>query len=327
MFFAVDKDGNRIHAEDGVFSGCKCPACGCPVIQKKKGDYRSIHFAHDYRYRDDVKCPYDYNKDYINMSDWHKRMQGFFPKECREVIFPDTEKEEKHIADVYLEENKTVLEFQYSYIDRQEFLDRTNFHIKEGRRIAWVFFEGEKKKKEEVNSKWESGNIKLKKSMYKKAKEPYVMRCFQWNNKRNVVEDGPEVYQPNYSVWLYTGKETDTDYVLHRIVYQDKKDCRQIILSLHDITMSSDIDVEEFFYDETHWNDDELWDGEFVKRATSILSRFKDDEERRRYLEYKDVGTILAEGAKKRAQEREDHEDYLNALLADAEAIDQRRKK
>ena len=112
MFFALDENKIRVFAEDGEFKHCVCPACGSPVIQRR-GDTNRHHFAHDPRKRNDVKCPYDYNADYKNMSEWHIRMQEYFPKEERECIFTDKETGEKHIADVFIKEANTVLEFQY----------------------------------------------------------------------------------------------------------------------------------------------------------------------------------------------------------------------
>ena len=85
MFFALDKDNNRVYADDGTFSGCVCPACGSPVIQKQ-GDYKRHHFAH--KKKVDI-CPFEYNEDYKNMSEWHRRMQEYFPKDNRERILED----------------------------------------------------------------------------------------------------------------------------------------------------------------------------------------------------------------------------------------------
>ena len=64
MDFALDKDGNRVYAEDGIYNDCVCPACGSPVLQRR-GDTNRHHFAHDPRKRNEEKCPYDYNDDYL----------------------------------------------------------------------------------------------------------------------------------------------------------------------------------------------------------------------------------------------------------------------
>ena len=45
------------------------------------------------------------------------------------------------IADVYLKETNTVIEFQNSPIDCEEFERRTMFHVNHGRHVAWIFYE------------------------------------------------------------------------------------------------------------------------------------------------------------------------------------------
>lgn len=55
--------------------------------------------------------------------------------------FKDDNTGELHIADVYLEQSKTVIEFQHSPITAEEFRSRTLFHANNGRRIVWVFDE------------------------------------------------------------------------------------------------------------------------------------------------------------------------------------------
>ena len=173
MFFALDENKIRVFAEDGEFKHCVCPACGSPVIQRR-GDTNRHHFAHDPRKRNDVKCPYDYNADYKNMSEWHIRMQEYFPKEERECIFTDKETGEKHIADVFIKEANTVLEFQYSSLKKKEFLDRTMFHLNEGRRIAWLFDESWKDADEESYNKKYYKNGKLAKENNWRAEGPYL---------------------------------------------------------------------------------------------------------------------------------------------------------
>ncbi len=101
MFFAIDQNGVRVNAEDGVRrNDCVCPGCGKAVIHRM-GDYKTHHFAHDPRDKTVATCPYDSNKDYVNESEWHIRMKEYFPKEQREIIFKDEKTGEKHIADVY----------------------------------------------------------------------------------------------------------------------------------------------------------------------------------------------------------------------------------
>lgn len=265
MFFALDANGNRVYAEDGVFSGCVCPACGNPV-QQRRGDINKHHFAH---LKYNALCPYDYNADYKHMSEWHIRMQGYFPKEEREYIFTDKETGEKHIADVYIKEANTVLEFQYSSIKQKEFLNRTMFHLKEGRRLVWLFDESWKNPDEEAYNKRYYKNGKLTKANNPRAAGPYKTKSFQWLYRRKFVEEGPPVYQPNYSVCLYTGTEGD---VFHRIISLESA---SIILSLHNITMFNNLNVDELFYPEGYWQESEPWKSEFEREEKKVITNFE----------------------------------------------------
>lgn len=327
MFFALDQAGNRVNAEDGKFSGCVCPACGSPVIQRR-GDTNRHHFAHDPRKRNDVKCPYDYNADYKNMSEWHIRMQEYFPKEERECIFTDKATGEKHIADVYIKEANTVLEFQYSSIKKKEFLDRTMFHLNEGRRLVWLFDESWKNPDEESYNRKFNKNGKLTKEYSLRAEGPYKEKSFKWLNRRKVVEEGPPVYQPNYSVCLYTGVEGD---VFHRIISLKEK---SIIVSLHDIAMSNELNIEDLFALETTWQEQEPWKREIEElggrkpfeqyNSPQKLDIFEEEIE-----EYQRPIKDIAEAIRlhNEAIRKLDREDYWKALLEDYEGRDKRTKK
>ena len=259
MFFALDQNNIRVNAEDGIFSECICPACRKPVKQRR-GDTNRHHFAH---IKKESSCPFEYNKDYINMSEWHIRMQGYFPEEQREHIFTDKETGEKHIADVYIAESNTVLEFQYSSIEKQEFLDRTLFHLKEGRRIAWLFDESWKNSDEKSYNKTFYKHGKLTRIYNGRATGPYSEKSYRWLYRRKFVEEGPAVYRPDYSVCIFTGSEGD---VFHRIIDLRKDN---IIVSLHDITLSPELNIEELFYLDTYWQEQEPWKSEFesMKKA------------------------------------------------------------
>ena len=319
MFFALDENGVRVNAEDGIFSNCVCPACRNPVKQRR-GDTNRHHFAH---IKKDLSCPFEYNKDYVNMSEWHIRMQGYFPKKHREHIFTDMETGEKHIADVYIEEINTVLEFQYSSLKKQEFLDRTMFHLKEGRRLVWLFDESWKNSDEKSYNKTFFKFGKLEKA-YNRVKGPYSRKSYRWLYRRKFVEDGPPLYRPNYSVCVFTGAEGD---VFHRILSLDKD---HIIISLHDITMSKELNIEEFFRPETYWQEQSPWNETFEpmgearpfdkydspekkKQAKTFIEETMDLEELRhlRIQEFE---------MKKQENERLYREDYWAALLDSVES-------
>ena len=295
MFFALDENDNRVNAEDGEFKNCICPACRKPVRQRR-GDTNRHHFAH---IKKESTCPFEYNKDYINMSEWHIRMQEYFPKDEREFVFSDKETGEKHITDVYIKEANTVLEFQYSSLKKKEFLDRTMFHINEGRRIVWLFDESWKDADEESYNKKYYRNGKLTKANDWRIEEPYKSRCFRWLYRRKYVEEWQPVYQPNYSVCIYTGTEGD---VFHRIV---SINADLIILSLHDITMSKELNVEEFFLEENYFQED---------TAPEIFDGSEDNQE--------PVLTIeVARKLHDEAVERLEREDYWRALLEYTDSV------
>lgn len=137
MQVALDESGNRIYATtEAKKTRCFCQLCGQPVTPRI-GKIKAPHFAH----KPDSDCPYPtlYDKNY--KTDWHIRMQGYFPEKAREVIFEDKKTGEKHIADIFLSEADMVIEFQHSPIDTDEFVRRTHFHISNGRQIVWVFDE------------------------------------------------------------------------------------------------------------------------------------------------------------------------------------------
>lgn len=110
MFVALDSQGNRMYANSGVrYAECYCPECN-ELVQHKIGKIRRPYFAH----HPNSDCTFGNDKDY--KSEWHIRMQEYFPDESREVRFVDEKTGEVHIADVFLQESNTVLEFQHSPI-------------------------------------------------------------------------------------------------------------------------------------------------------------------------------------------------------------------
>lgn len=327
MFFALDQDGKRVNAEDGEFSGCVCPACGNPV-QQRRGDINRHHFAH---LKYNSSCPFEYNSDYIHMSEWHIRMQEYFPKEEREYIFTDKATGEKHIADVYIKEANTVIEFQHSSLKPKEFIDRTMFHLNEGRRLAWLFDESWKNADEDSFNKRFHKNGKLDKVNNPRAQGPYRAKSFKWLFSRKMVAEGPPVYQQNYSVCLYTGAEGDT---FHRIISQQKS---IIIVSLHNIDMSKDLNVDDFFALETIWQEQEPWKSEFNSipcirpfRKYSLpdaQNRFITFEEE--MMDISEARRLHAEAVRRKQEEKEalDREDYWKAILEDREGREKRTKK
>ena len=243
MFTAYDKNGQIIYAEDcekGV--DCVCKVCGEKLVLKK-GDIKRPHFAHNTK----GTCSYD---DRDNKSPWHIRMQEYFPKEDREILFIDKRTGEKHIADVYLADKNTVIEFQHSDIKREEFLKRTEFHISNNRRIVWVFDESVKKP-------LENDLGKLRPDDFFVRPKPYGNLSYLWRGGTyNSIQNGPTITIGrnwlDYSVCIYSGTE-DGDY-LHRIVdVEEMGDKVYVTLSDNTILMKEEMNVDEFFLGEEHF--------------------------------------------------------------------------
>jgi hypothetical protein len=130
MKYAIDKLGQRISIleakEDEEYY---CPICHKNLLQRR-GRIKVYHFAH----YPNSQCIDHWHYD---MSLWHRLWQDRFPVTQQEIVFSDGQK--THRADVFLEKEKTVIEFQHSEISVQEFLDRNQFYNRLGYRVIWVF--------------------------------------------------------------------------------------------------------------------------------------------------------------------------------------------
>ncbi len=239
MLVAHDIDGNRIYANfDERYKECFCPECGKPLTHKK-GIIKAPHFAH----KVDESCPYGKDKD--SKSEWHIHMQGLFPNESLEVRFKDGNTGEVHIADVYLKESETVIEFQHSPISIEEFRSRTLFHYNEGRRIVWVFDERSTSQdsecgrlRQEDDTRYQPCHTHLH---YKWLRSPRKMLC-------GIVANGNVLQAARYSVCVFYGEED----IVHRIIGEEF-DYSEVVLSVHPIKLSSEMDTDEFFLPEAHW--------------------------------------------------------------------------
>lgn len=100
-----------------------CPCCEAKVISKC-GDIKLWHWAHYSKRNCDTW--------WENETQWHRDWKNFFPIEWQEVIH-QADDGEKHIADVKTEHN-CVLEFQHSFISKEERESRNDFYSN----IVWV---------------------------------------------------------------------------------------------------------------------------------------------------------------------------------------------
>jgi hypothetical protein len=120
MKFAL-VEGERREAKPGL-SG-KCPVYGHAMIAKC-GEHRVHHWAHRANYTCDLW--------WENETEWHRNWKNQFPEECQEII-RHSDSGEKHIADVKTESG-VILEFQYSFLRRDEREARELFYQK----MVWV---------------------------------------------------------------------------------------------------------------------------------------------------------------------------------------------
>lgn len=242
MFIAVDENGKRISASNAVRDAAYyCPGCGKEMILRT-GDVNVAHFAHK------TKCPYPpEDKDY--MSEWHMRMQSYFPIECREYYFDEGE---KHRADVFIKDKNTVIEFQKSPISKEDFERRTLFHLHAGRKMVWIFDESREKPKA-------GDRGKLRKDDMPMLEYPHNKLIYRWLNRRKCLETESELPAINinenrndYSICLFTG--SDGADVVHRVVQTDSTfGFEYIAISLKQIIMQAGMDVDDFFRDEEYW--------------------------------------------------------------------------
>ena len=238
MFVALDSNENRIHADDyKAGMRCFCPVC-LEEVKCRRGKINRPHFAH----LKGSDCLWGADKDY--KSEWHIRMQEYFPKDAREVRFKDAETGEVHIADVFIENENTVIEFQKSPINADEYLSRTLFHLTAGRRIVWVFDE----------SKGNAGNDhgRFREDDLMPWGYPYNNLQFRWMRQpRKFLAIGPRIdqYANVYSVCVWIGDEGD---VVHRIV-SEGYGFEYVCFSFHNIQMNEKMNVAEFFKTDTEW--------------------------------------------------------------------------
>lgn len=234
MFVALDVDGNRVYASSVEKSvQCFCPVCS-EELRLRKGSKNKPHFAH----KQDTDCLHGKNPDY--KSEWHIRMQEYFPREACEVRFVDKETGEIHIADVFLEASNTILEFQHSPISEEEFLSRTVFHIRNGRRIVWLFDESSSSKKSTF------GRFKYDEDCY------WPDMQYKWlRNPRQFLANGPDLKKIYnfYSVCVFSGTEGD---IFHRVIAQEEK-FGWVRFSTETIQMGPELDVEQFFKYDSYW--------------------------------------------------------------------------
>lgn len=255
MFRALDDNNVDIFPGQALpRTDYRCPICH-GIVRLKSGPDRVAHFYH---VPDQSPCPYREDEDY--MSEWHIRMQGYFPLESRERVFRDSETGEVHRADVFLEESNTVIEFQKSHMTPEEYRARTAFHLKEGRRIVWIFDESR------YNApQGDLGKLRLDEKAGNAYEYPFNHLCFKWLYHRKCLPGKGDPLDiklgnplSNYAVLLFTGSE-DADFLYKICDEQNEYDT--IIVAAGAFPMSNNMDSDIFFRDMEYFIANSPWRG------------------------------------------------------------------
>ncbi len=125
--------GERVEAEANL-KGAVCQVCKAEVIAKC-GDIKIHHWAH----KSKRKCDHWWE----NETKWHRDWKNQFSEDWQEEILYDSETGEKHIADIKTP-NGLVVEFQHSFIDKDELSTRNTFY----KNIIWIV-DGTRRKTDE----------------------------------------------------------------------------------------------------------------------------------------------------------------------------------
>ncbi len=227
MYIAKDGNGKRIRASDAnKESTYFCPVCGNPVILKT-GLVNTEHFAHV----SDGRCEDEWSYD---MSEWHRRMQEFFPIEKREVVIRQGGK--THRADVCI--GNIVIEMQHSPISAEEFEDRNRFFKSSGYRLVWIF---------DVRDRVASDSIqRLNDDTTTKFRWSHPMRIFSSLDKP--LTD----YDRFHAIYLHLHDNEEGTTEIRRVVWtrghaDGSVDLSRFAVSEEAIAMEELENVEEFF--------------------------------------------------------------------------------
>lgn len=224
MFVAINANKQLIDIRDAI-KGEEyfCPTCGASLYVRD-GSQNAKHFAHEAG-----ECTDTWHYD---MSEWHIRMQNYFPIESREVVVRSGNR--AHRADVLVD--KTVIEFQHSPISVDEYMDRNRFFHSLGYRVAWVF---------DVSQQYDVEDL-----YYSSDDNNYLLT---WKNPIRIFShsQNPTDYDKKFSIWLYTGEVEEDDYI-QKVIWCAKDDLgypsfKRIIFSEYPISLNEEFEIDQFF--------------------------------------------------------------------------------
>ena len=100
-----------------------CFCCGSETVAKC-GNFKVHHWAH----KSKINC----DPWWENEGEWHRKWKNYFPLESQEIVFQQPLTNEKHIADVFI--NQTIIEIQSYSIKEDEARLREAFY----NNMIWV---------------------------------------------------------------------------------------------------------------------------------------------------------------------------------------------
>lgn len=164
-------NGFRAEPFKGGTGTCLC--CGSDTIAKC-GNFKVHHWAHKSKEYCD---PWWENED-----EWHRKWKNYFPVESQEIIFKNVITNEKHIADIYI--NQTVIEIQSYPIKEDEARLREAFY----NNMIWII-DGCKNEFDEINFGLSIGSPH--------TEDPYL-RQFKWYGRSKIFAKWSKSTKPVY---------------------------------------------------------------------------------------------------------------------------------
>lgn len=224
MFVAINQNGEIVDIDEAnPRDKYYCRFCNAPMIIKD-GEMNAKHFAHVSGF-----CTDTWNYD---ISEWHRQMQMFFPKEAREVVVENGNT--KHIADVLID--KTVIEIQHSPITAAEFAERNEFFISLGYRIAWIF---------DVRKQFDNGQL-----YFSSNDNMYIMT---WKHPMRIFSafERPTEDNDHYAIWLFKGAAEEAIYI-EKVISSEENDngtanFKEIEISEFSIALNYHWEIDDFF--------------------------------------------------------------------------------
>ncbi|MBQ3411904.1 MAG: UvrD-helicase domain-containing protein [Oscillospiraceae bacterium] len=193
MQVGIDELKNRVHiSKASKDMNYYCPFCGAS-LQVRRGERNSEHFAH----RRNEACNDSWSREY-DMSDWHTDWQNRFPAINQEIKL--TLGSVTHRADVMV--GRTIIEFQHSRMNAEQFSNRNNFYMNFGNKVIWLFDFREDYKKGLIENDWE---------------EDGGLIHFVWNKTRSAFKF-TDVYRPDCEIFIQIG---DDDLQIIRVFKVD----------------------------------------------------------------------------------------------------------